>query len=135
MRTLDEANAVEAPSMRQQKVLQPFHVSGCEFGLSLDPQLERGRPQRVCVMFWPGAASYEAEASLDLGLELIGPEGAMPLGIELAQASEEPDGFRRYVLAVTPGAVPGGEYRLEARVVDPATGRETTSTQRVRVVE
>jgi len=135
MRTLDEANAVAAPSMRIEAVRQPFHVSGREFGVSLAPVLRRGRAQRVCVMFWPGSAVYAATAAFELDLELRGADGPLPLALELAQASEEPDGFRRYVVAATPGEVPDGEYTLEARVVDPQTGRESVSTQRVRVSE
>jgi len=135
MRTLDEANAVEAPSLRIEKVRQPFQVAGREFGVSLDPELRRSRAQRVCVMYWPGSAPYAAQAAFDLGLELIGDQGPMPLGVELAQASEESDGFRRYVLAVTPSDVPDGEYLLEVRVVDPLTGSESVATQRVRVRE
>jgi hypothetical protein len=135
MRTLDEANAVAAPSLRIEKVRQPFHVSGREFGVSLDPVLRRSRAQRVCVMFWPGSAPYGGAAVFDLGLELLGPEGPLPLGLELAQASEEPDGFRRYVVAATPGAVPDGSYTLEAKVLDPLTGHEAVARQRVRVRE
>jgi len=135
MRTLDEANGVEAPSMRIQKVRQPFQVAGREFGISLAPSLSRERSQRVCVMYWPGNASFDPEGALELGVELLGPEGPLPMAVELAQMSEEADGFRRYVLAATPGDVPDGDYTLEARVVDPTTGRESVSRQRVRVTE
>lgn len=135
MQTLDEANGVQAPSMRHREAGTPFQVSGREFGVSLDPELRRSRTQRLCVMYWPGEGPYSSRATFDLGVELLGPDGPLPFGVELAQASEESDGFRRYVLAATPGEVPDGDYTLEVRVVDPLTGSESVSQRRVRIRE
>jgi hypothetical protein len=53
-------------------------------------------------MFWTGTASYPAGAEFEVRLELAGGGDLPPLLLELRDASQETDGFRRYVVGTTP---------------------------------
>ena len=45
----------------------------------------------------------------------------------------EADGFRRFVLNVTPADLAAGDYTMRVRLRDPASGRISESFQAVRV--
>ena len=59
--------------------------------------------------------------------------GRTTLPVVLERAFAEPDGFRRYVLSLTPSDVPAGEYTLEVRLRDAASGRLSEAFQIVEV--
>ena len=51
----------------------------------------------------------------------------------MAQAEAGSDGFRRFVLDVTPSDLVAGDYTLRFRLRDPASGRISEAYQAVRV--
>jgi hypothetical protein len=59
---------------------------------------------------------------------------AVRLGrIEMVNAVAGADGFRRFVLHLTPSDLAAGEYTLRVRLRDPASGRISEAIQAVRV--
>jgi VWFA-related protein len=133
MRTTEERHVLTRPSLVLPPAEQPFRAGSVAFAPDLRPQLANGEASRVCVMFWSGQASYAAGAQFEVQLELAGQGDVPPLSLALVDASEEPDGFRRYVIGATPEGVPAGEYDLRVAVTDPSTGRSATGTRRVAV--
>ena len=53
--------------------------------------------------------------------------------IEVARAIAGRDGFRRFVLRVTPSDLATGDYTLRVRLRDPSSGRISEAFQAVRV--
>jgi len=49
------------------------------------------------------------------------------------RAVAETDGFRRFVLKVTPAGVPAGDYTFRVRIKDPLSSESVESAQVVRV--
>ena len=94
-----------------------------------------GKTDQVCVMTHDGGKSYEPGAQFQIGAQLINAEGtAVRIGkVALAQAVAELDGFRRFVLNVTPQDVPSGEYTFKVKLTDPVDGSVTEAIQPVRV--
>jgi VWFA-related protein len=133
MKTTEERHVLTRPSLVLPASGQPFRTGVGEFAPDLRPELVNGQPIRVCVMFWSGQASYAAGAEFEVSLELAGVADPPPLSLELVDASEEADGFRRYVIAATPAGVPAGEYELRVAVTDPATGSSAKGSRRVLV--
>jgi VWFA-related protein len=133
MKTAEERHLLTRPSMVLPPSDQPFRAGAVEFAPDLRPQLANGEASRVCVMFWSGQGSYAADAQFEVRLELGGEGELPPLSLELVDATQEPDGFRRYVIGATPQGVPAGEYELRVAVKDPTTGQSATGSRRVAV--
>jgi hypothetical protein len=53
--------------------------------------------------------------------------------IEVARSVVDPDGFRRFVLNITPADLTAGDYTLRVRLRDPSSGRISEAFQAVRV--
>ena len=53
--------------------------------------------------------------------------------IEVARSVSDADGFRRFVLNITPADVAAGDYTLRVRLRDPASGRISEAYQALRV--
>ena len=53
--------------------------------------------------------------------------------IALEQAESGTDGFRRFVLGITPSNVPAGDYTLRVQVIDPESGQPSRVFQPIRV--
>ena len=113
----------------------PFHVGTDMFTPEARPRLANGRTESVCVMAYDGNARYETGAQFEIKAQLIDTGGApVRIGkLQLAKALAETDGFRRFVLNVTPADVPTGEYRFKIKVRDPLSGQVRETEQAVEV--
>jgi hypothetical protein len=112
----------------------PFRIAAEAFTPRARPILENGRTQPVCVMAYTGG-DVDAQAEFELGARLLTHlGGALSAGrLELTQATVEPDGFRRFVLDLTPAEVPPGDYAFEISLRNQQTGAVATATQQIRV--
>ena len=112
----------------------PFRVGASPFTVRGLPALSNGRTDSVCIMaFTPG--EFDPTAQFGLGAKLIAANGgAFRIGrIELAESFAESDGFRRFVLNLTPADVSPGDYTLQVTLKDPRTGAVSQAGQPVRV--
>jgi hypothetical protein len=59
----------------------------------------------------------------------------VPIGSPLAltRVVGEPDGFRRFVLKVTPAGVPAGTYTFRVRLKDPLAAEATETATQVEI--
>jgi hypothetical protein len=112
----------------------PFRVQEAFFTPHVDAFLKNGRTDRIFVMAYTGGALYGEGAAFQIGASLLDQAGsAVRLGrLQLAQQVAETDGFRRFVLNVTPENVPRGDYRLLFRLTDPSTGAVHSAERPVR---
>lgn len=126
---------VQATSRSGAPVETPLRIGEDSFAPRIDVNLVNGKTDKVCVMTYDGGKSYEAGAQFQIGAQLINAEGtAVRIGkVALAQAVAELDGFRRFVLNVTPQDVPSGEYTFKVKLTDPADGVVSEAIQPVRV--
>jgi len=126
---------VEAPSRSSPRVTSPFRVADEMFTPRTGPTLANGRTERVCLLVFDGGRKYDPGASFEIRAQMVDGEGhPWPVGrVQLARAVADADGFRRFVLEVTPKDLPRGEYTFHVRLRDPASGRLSESYQAVRV--
>lgn len=126
---------VQATSRSGAPVETPLRVGDDAFAPRIDVNLVNGKTDKVCVMTYDGGKSYEPGAQFQIGAQLINAEGTpVRIGkVALAQAVAELDGFRRFVLNVTPQDVPSGEYTFKVKLTDPADGAVSEAIQPVRV--
>jgi hypothetical protein len=126
---------VQASSRSGAPVEIPLRVGDDAFTPRIDAILTNGRTDQVCVMTFDGGQTYDAGAQFQIGAQLINSEGnAVRFGkIALARSVAESDGFRRFVLNVTPQEVLPGEYTFKVKLTDPGTGVVSESIQPVRV--
>jgi VWFA-related protein len=126
---------VEAPSRGTQGLDLPFHVASDNFVPRTRPHLRNGRTESICLLAFDGGVRYDPGASFEIKAQLIGANGApVPLGrFVLERATAETDGFRRFVMRLTPADVVPGDYTLRVRLRDPASGRVSEAFQRVSV--
>jgi hypothetical protein len=99
------------------------------------PTLANGRTDRVCLLAYDGSRAYDPGASFEIKSQLVKGDGTpVRLGrIEVAQAVAGRDGFRRFVLQVTPADVAPGDYMLRVRLREPGSGRISEAFQAVRM--
>jgi len=126
---------VQASSRSGAPVDVPLRVGDDVFAPRIDATLVNGRTDSVCVMTFDGGQTYDAGAQFQIGAQLINSQGtAVRVGkVALARSVAESDGFRRFVLSVTPQDVPPGEYTFKVKLTDPGTGAVSESIQPVRV--
>lgn len=126
---------VQASSRSGAPIDVPLRVGDDVFAPRIDASLVNGRTDQVCVMTFDGGRTYDAGAQFQIGAQLINSEGtAVRFGkVALARSVAESDGFRRFVLSVTPSEVPPGEYTFKVKLTDPGTGAVSESIQPVRV--
>jgi hypothetical protein len=134
VRPVQDRRVLRRPSLAGVGDAEPFRASGQSFAPDLRPELRNGTALPVCVMFWTGQSGYAAGAEFEVKLELVGEGELPPLALELRDASQESDGFRRYVVGATPSGVPAGEYELRVWVRDPTTGESASASRRVTVL-
>lgn len=99
------------------------------------PRLANGRADSVCVLAF-SPTPFGAKSSLPISAHLTDHSGTrVPLGAPLALAKPvaETDGFRRFVLKVTPTGVPPGDYNFRVRIKDPLSAEPAESAQAVRI--
>lgn len=126
---------VQATSRSGAPVETPLRVGADAFAPRMNASLANGRSESVCVMTFDGGRSYEAGAQFQIGAQLINSEGgAVRIGkVALTKAVAETDGFRRFVLDVTPADVPPGEYTFKVKLTEPGTGVVSEAIHPVRV--
>jgi VWFA-related protein len=126
---------IDAPSRGASPPESPFHVADEPFVPRVRPSMANGRTERVCLIAFDGGRAYDPGASFEIKPQLVAADGAsVRLGkIEVAQSVADSDGFRRFVLNVTPADLLAGEYTLRVRLRDPASGRISEAFQAVRV--
>src|SRR5207237_1335645 len=124
---------VDAPSHAAHPPESPFRVEDEVFVPRAQPSLANGRTDRVCLLAYDGGRAYDPGASFEIKPQLVTSDGtAVRLGrIEVAKAVAGADGFRRFVLLVTPADLQAGEYTLRVRLRDPSSGRISEAFQAV----
>lgn len=130
-----ERVVLPVPSRRNATPEMPFHVDADRFTPQGIPRLANGRSDSVVVLAF-SPTPFDAKSSFQLSAYLTDAGGArVPLGapVSLARVVGEPDGFRRFVLKVTPTGVAAGEYTFHVRLKDPLADETAETTQAVRV--
>lgn len=126
---------LEAPSRSAARPMMPFLVAGETFTARARASLANGRIQRVCLMAWDAGRAYDPGASFEIKPQLFRADGTpASLGrVVVTQSEAGTDGFRRFVLDITPADLAAGDYTLRVRLRDPALGRISEAFQAVRV--
>jgi len=126
---------IDAPSRGAHPPESPFRVADEAFVPRVRPSFANGRLERVCLLVYDGGRSYDPGASFEIKPQLVNSDGgAVRLGrIEVAKTVSGADGFRRFVLNVTPADLVAGDYTLRVRLRDPSSGRISEAYQAVRV--
>jgi hypothetical protein len=89
----------------------------------------------VCVLAF-SPTPFDAKSAFQISAHLTDAGGArVPIGapLALARVVAEPDGFRRFVLKMTPTGVPAGDYTLRVRLKDPLAPEATETAQVVHI--
>ena len=113
----------------------PFRVDTDLFTPQGHPTLENGRTESVCVMAF-SPTPFDAKSNFQISASLTNAAGArVPIGtpLSVAKVVAEPDGFRRFVLRVTPSALPSGDYTFRVRIKDPLAAEATETAQTLHV--
>jgi VWFA-related protein len=126
---------LDAPSHTADAPSSPFRIGGELFAPRARPSLANGRTARVCLLAFDGGRGYDPGASFQIQSWLVRADGVdVRLGrVEVAQSVADADGFRRFVLNVTPADLTAGDYTLRVRLRDPGSGRISEAFHAVRV--
>jgi hypothetical protein len=126
---------LEAPSQSTVRHATVFSMAAETFTPRTRPSLANGRTEQVFLLAFDVGRRYDPGASFEIRPQLVGASGdSRAVGrVQLARTLAEGDGFRRFVLDVTPKDVPAGEYTFRVRLRDPASGRVSEAFQSVRV--
>ncbi len=126
---------VQSPSRGTPTLDLPFRVETDLFAPRVQPRLANGRTDSVCVLAYDGGAKYAAGTQFAISAQLLNGDGtAVRIGkLALAKSVAEADGFRRFVLNVTPSDVPPGDYSFKVKVKDPASGNTVESVEPIHV--
>jgi VWFA-related protein len=125
---------LQTASRRNPTVDMPFRVDADLFTPQGLPRLANGRTDSVCVLAF-SPTPFDAKSSFQISAHLTDRAGArVPIGapLSLARLVAEADGFRRFVLKLTPANVPAGDYTFRVRIKDPLSGESAESAQLVR---
>jgi VWFA-related protein len=126
---------LDAPSPASKGAVSPFQVDKEPFTPITRPLLANGRTSSWCLMAFDGGRKYDPGASFEIKPSLVDKQGApVRVGkVTVTRTMAEADGFRRFVLDVTPSDVAPGDYSFRVRLRDPASGRISEAYQAVRV--
>ncbi len=126
---------LQAPSRSTPHPESPFRVASDPFAPRTRPRLANGRTESICLLAYDGGVHYDPGASFEIKAQLLDRSGAaVPMGaFRLERSVAESDGFRRFVLGLTPAGVSPGDYTFRVRLRDPASGRVSEAFQRVSV--
>lgn len=126
--------AVQAPSRQTGTVDLPFHVGTDVFAPRSEVRLANGRTDSVVVMAYTGQAKYGEGAQFEIKAQLLKDGTAVRMGkLALARAVAETDGFRRFVLSVTPADVAPGDYTFKVKITDPSTGTVHEASREITI--
>jgi VWFA-related protein len=113
----------------------PFRVDTDLFTPQGHPTLVNGRTESVCVLAF-SPTPFDAKSNFQISAHLTNAAGVrVPIGapLSVARVVAEPDGFRRFVLKVTPSGLPSGDYTFRVRVKDPLSAEATETAQTLHV--
>lgn len=125
---------LEAASRSTPEPSQPFRVGDDAFAPRPRPRLVNGEIARLCLLAFDGGRQYDAGMSFQIQPQFLD-AGGEPVSFgrfALARTAAGADGFRRFVLSITPQDAPPGDYTLRVRLRDPASGRFSEAYQLVR---
>lgn len=126
---------LQTPSRNNPAPEMPFRVDTDLFTPQGIPRLVNGRSDSVVVLAF-SPTPFDAKSSFQISAHLTDDTGArVPLGapLSLARVVAEPDGFRRFVLKMTPTGVPVGDYTFRVRLKDPLSTEATETAQAVHI--
>jgi VWFA-related protein len=126
---------LQTPSRNNATPEMPFRVDTDLFTPQANPRLANGRTESVCVLAF-SPTPFDAKSAFQISANLTDAAGArVPIGapLSLAKVVAEPDGFRRFVLKMTPTNVPAGDYTLRVRLKDPLAAEATETAQVVHI--
>ena len=131
----DDVLVLRVPARRTPHLAQPFKLRSGVFVPRALPRLTNAKTDRLCVMFHDAGTSADPDTVYDVRSALLAPNGrAMPdVRFTLESAESGADGFRRFVLAITPTNVPAGDYTLRVQVIDPESGQPSRVFQAIKV--
>lgn len=126
---------LQTPSRNNTTPEMPFRVDTDIFTPRARPELANGRTDSVCVLAF-SPTPFDAQSAFQISAHLTDQAGArVPIGapLSLARVVGEADGFRRFVLKLTPTGVPAGDYTFRVRIKDPLSAEATETAQPVHV--
>jgi hypothetical protein len=126
---------LKTPSRNNAAPEMPFRVDTDLFTPQGHPTLVNGRTDSVCVLAF-SPTPFDATSNFQISASLTNAAGArVPIGtpLSVARVVAEPDGFRRFVLKVTPSGLPSGDYTFRVRIKDPLAAEATETAQALRV--
>jgi VWFA-related protein len=126
---------LQTPTRNNAAPEMPFRVDSDLFTPQGLPRLANGRGDSVCVLAF-SPTPFDAKTSFQISAYLTDEHGGrVPLGAPLAltRVVGEPDGFRRFVLKLTPSGVPPGQYTFRVKLKDPLAAEAVESATPVRV--
>jgi hypothetical protein len=126
---------LQASSRSTRMAESPFRIEDDPLVPRTRPVLASGRTGRFLVLAYDGGLQYDPAAPLVITPRLLDADGVPLPGVtfELERALAEPDGFRRYVVALTPNEVAPGQYTLSVSLRDTGSGRVSQSFYAVEV--
>jgi VWFA-related protein len=113
----------------------PFHVAADLFVPRPEPTLVKGRSENVCLMAFDAGARLPESAVFELRAELLDGSGGSRAvrDVRLMRTAPDPDGFRRFVVSITPEDVAPGDYSLKLTYEGPNPGQVREASLPVRV--
>ncbi len=113
----------------------PFTVGDAGWTPRPAGRLRLGQPASVLLMAYDAGRQYDPGASFEIKPALVDAAGAPVAAGKflLVKAVAGDDGFRRFLLQITPAGIPPGPYTLRVRLRDPATGRLSEAFRAVHV--
>jgi VWFA-related protein len=126
---------LQTPTRNNPTPELPFRVDTDLFTPQGVPHLANGRSDSVMVLAF-SPTPFDAKSSFQISAHLTDANGArVPMGapLALARVVAEPDGFRRFVLKMTPTGVPAGDYTFRVRLKDPLSTEAAETAQLVHV--
>jgi VWFA-related protein len=126
---------LQTPTRNNATPEMPFRVDTDLFTPQGIPRLQNGRADSVCVLAF-SPTPFDAKTSFQLSAHLSDEHGGrVPLGAPLAlsRVVGEPDGFRRFVLKLTPTGVPPGQYTFRVKIKDPLAAEAAESATVVEI--
>jgi VWFA-related protein len=126
---------VNATSRASAGPASPFAVGDAAFTPRPAGRLRLGQAASVLLIAYDAGRQYDPGASFEIKPALLDAAGIqVPAGkFILVKAAAGADGFRRFLLQITPDGIAPGPYTLRVRLRDPASGRMSEAFRAVQV--
>ncbi len=130
----DDRLILHARSQATTSQASPFVVAKEAFAPQNNPRFANGRKERLCLLAYDGGRGYDPGAAFEIVPEFVDASGTvLPATTVDIVRSFAANGYRWFVLDLTPNGVAPGEYTLRARVRDADSGRTSESFRMVRI--